>query len=148
MSLLEAEHADDTVIQVEVIDAAGNDAVANIAVRLNQTPMVTGTELRLTIGTQDAESPDGDYFTSDNPTEAEPDFVNNIVCDRLNACTIKLEVDDDNLQDMFKWQAHTDSAFVVATPTDDGVMLVGQPNQSGDATVYVWAVRRRRLADA
>ena len=90
-----AEHADDAVIQVEVVDADDNDAVANVAVRLNQAPMITAevTTLNITVGTQ---------VPADAPAEALANYNtvdDEIVCVALNVCTVTLAADDPNNQD-------------------------------------------------
>ena len=130
-----AAHADDTVIQVEAVDADGNDAVANVAVRLNQEPTITDRNqaLTMTVGTQvpaaDAEALD-DYDTDDE-----------IVCVALNVCTVTLEADDPNNQDDLTWMYDTSSELISVTMTEDGdgFMITGVANKSGSATVYVWA---------
>jgi hypothetical protein len=129
------DHGDDTVIQVEAVDADGNDAVANVAVRLNQEPTIDdqSSTLTMTVGTQvpaaDAEALD-DYDTDEE-----------IECVALNLCTVTLEADDPNNQDDLTWMYHTSSELISVTMTEDadGFMITGVANKSGTAMVYVWA---------
>ena len=129
---------DDAVIDVSATDADGNSTRVSVPVRLNAVPLVTGSgsaAITLTIGTQDAAAPGGDYYTGDNETGDA------IVCAMLNACTIKLAATDANNQDMLIWDAYSsDPATLVAMATDDGVMLKAQPDKIGIVTVYVWAI--------
>jgi hypothetical protein len=127
------DHGDDTVIQVEAVDADGNDAVANIAVRLNEEPTITSQPLSMTVGTQ---VPAADAEALENYNNAAE-----IECVALNVCTVTLVATDSNNQDDLTWMYHTSSDLISVTMTEDGdgFMIMGEANKSGTAMVYVWA---------
>ena len=124
---------DDAVIRVEVVDADDNDAVANIAVRVNQEPSITSQALAMTVGTQ---VPAEDAEALESYNEAPE-----IECVALNVCTVTLVADDPNNQDDLTWMYHTSSDLISVTMTEDGdgFMIMGVANKSGTAMVYVWA---------
>ncbi|MCY4373024.1 MAG: collagen-like protein [Spirochaetaceae bacterium] len=152
-----AAEANDMVIMVEAMDAAGADDVAHVNVRLNAAPVVTGTQ-NLVVGTQAAASPvppdtanavvdpdDPDYFVSDNVTGGS----NAIVCAMLNSCTIKVTAADANLQDTLTWTTlvSDEDKVMASTVRDpdggylDGILTITglEDATSGIVTVEVFA---------
>ena len=136
------DHGDDTVIVVEATDSStGANEVAHVEVRLNQPPVIAevAQALVLTVGTQPAAAPDGE---DDGEEPDDYDTDDEAVCVTLNVCTVTLVVDDANNQDTMTWMWDTSSDLIAVTRSEDGdsILIMGLPNKSGSATVYMWAV--------
>jgi hypothetical protein len=146
--------ANDMVIMVEATDDNNADDVAHINVRMNGPPTTGGPgSLALVVGTQPVASPvpevpddaeDPDYWTTN-------DDADNIVCDMLNRCLVKLDIDDPNLQDdhELEWYPKDATAFGVKVNADKtGLIITGEKALATAVTLYVWAVDEDGLPGA